>query len=256
VPAPQSWKLRHLRHWFSSINTCRSHGAATVCMRLLRRDAVVSAEAPWTLVADELRQTRPEQVDAPACPDETESQRRDDRGFGLSPAPSVSASPTEMPAWMWMRCLGGARYARAHARAVMHAFTQPLTVEEVRDPELSPDGALIERATGLCRSDWHGWMGHDPAIRLPHVPGHELAGYRPCSRPNRAPTNFPGNQPLSRLEPTASLVDRTQEVGGSSPPSSTREEALHTRGFCRFGDPRESPVIALHFRHQCLKSRR
>ena len=32
------------------------------------------------------------------------------------------------------------------------------------------------KATGLCRSDWHGWMGHDPDIRLPHVPGHELAG--------------------------------------------------------------------------------
>jgi len=31
-------------------------------------------------------------------------------------------------------------------------------------------------ATGLCRSDWHGWMGHDPEIALPHVPGHELAG--------------------------------------------------------------------------------
>jgi len=31
-------------------------------------------------------------------------------------------------------------------------------------------------ASGLCLSDWHGWMGHDPDIRLPHVPGHELAG--------------------------------------------------------------------------------
>ncbi len=31
-------------------------------------------------------------------------------------------------------------------------------------------------ATGLCRSDWHGWMGHDPDICLPHIPGHELAG--------------------------------------------------------------------------------
>jgi alcohol dehydrogenase len=31
-------------------------------------------------------------------------------------------------------------------------------------------------ATGLCRSDWHGWQGHDPDIRLPHVPGHEFAG--------------------------------------------------------------------------------
>ena len=32
------------------------------------------------------------------------------------------------------------------------------------------------RATGICRSDWHGWMGHDPDISLPQVPGHELAG--------------------------------------------------------------------------------
>ena len=26
------------------------------------------------------------------------------------------------------------------------------------------------RATGLCRSDWYAWAGHDE-IRLPHVPG-------------------------------------------------------------------------------------
>jgi alcohol dehydrogenase len=31
-------------------------------------------------------------------------------------------------------------------------------------------------ASGVCRSDWHGWLGHDPDISLPHVPGHELAG--------------------------------------------------------------------------------
>jgi len=31
-------------------------------------------------------------------------------------------------------------------------------------------------ASGVCRSDWHGWMGHDPDVRLPHVPGHEFAG--------------------------------------------------------------------------------
>ena len=30
-------------------------------------------------------------------------------------------------------------------------------------------------ATGVCRSDWHAWKGHDP-VALPHVPGHELAG--------------------------------------------------------------------------------
>lgn len=45
------------------------------------------------------------------------------------------------------------------------------------DPVAPPGGVVIAvRATGLCRSDWHGWMGHDPGIQLPHVPGHELAG--------------------------------------------------------------------------------
>jgi alcohol dehydrogenase len=61
--------------------------------------------------------------------------------------------------------------------AVMHAFAQPLSVETVPDPAPAPDGAVVEvRATGVCRSDWHGWMGHDPSIALPHVPGHELSG--------------------------------------------------------------------------------
>ncbi|HEX6021992.1 MAG TPA: alcohol dehydrogenase catalytic domain-containing protein [Solirubrobacter sp.] len=61
--------------------------------------------------------------------------------------------------------------------AVMHSFETPLVVEEVPDPACEPDGVVVEvRATGVCRSDWHAWMGHDPAIVLPHVPGHELCG--------------------------------------------------------------------------------
>ena len=57
------------------------------------------------------------------------------------------------------------------------AFKGPLKVTEVPDPEPEPHGVVVEvKATGLCRSDWHGWMGHDPDIVLPHVPGHELAG--------------------------------------------------------------------------------
>ena len=48
---------------------------------------------------------------------------------------------------------------------------------EVPTPSVAPTGAVVSvRASGLCRSDWHGWMGHDDGIRLPHVPGHELAG--------------------------------------------------------------------------------
>jgi alcohol dehydrogenase len=61
--------------------------------------------------------------------------------------------------------------------ALMRAFSEPLQVEYVPDPSPPPDGVVLEvRATGVCRSDWHGWMGHDLAISLPHVPGHELAG--------------------------------------------------------------------------------
>jgi alcohol dehydrogenase len=50
-------------------------------------------------------------------------------------------------------------------------------VEEVAPPVVEPGGVVLKvEATGLCRSDWHGWQGHDPDIVLPHVPGHELAG--------------------------------------------------------------------------------
>jgi D-arabinose 1-dehydrogenase-like Zn-dependent alcohol dehydrogenase len=56
-------------------------------------------------------------------------------------------------------------------------FGGPVAVREVADPQPAPDGAVIRvEATGLCRSDWHGWVGHDPDIALPHVPGHEFAG--------------------------------------------------------------------------------
>jgi alcohol dehydrogenase len=50
-------------------------------------------------------------------------------------------------------------------------------IRTLPDPTPTNTGVVISvKATGLCRSDWHGWMGHDPDIKLPHVPGHELAG--------------------------------------------------------------------------------
>jgi alcohol dehydrogenase len=61
---------------------------------------------------------------------------------------------------------------------IFEAFGGPPRLAQVADPICPPDGSVIAvRATGLCRSDWHGWQGHDPDIRsLPHVPGHEFAG--------------------------------------------------------------------------------
>jgi len=61
--------------------------------------------------------------------------------------------------------------------AVYEKFREPLTIQNVPDPTPADGGVVIRvKATGLCLSDWHGWMGHDPDIKVPHVPGHELAG--------------------------------------------------------------------------------
>jgi len=60
---------------------------------------------------------------------------------------------------------------------VFEKFGELPSIRTVPDPKPTPEGVVVKvEATGLCRSDWHGWMGHDPDIRLPHVPGHELAG--------------------------------------------------------------------------------
>ncbi|MRX44421.1 alcohol dehydrogenase catalytic domain-containing protein [Agromyces kandeliae] len=63
-------------------------------------------------------------------------------------------------------------------RAVMYrGFGDEPELVEVERPACPPRGAIVRvRATGLCRSDWHGWMGHDAGVALPHVPGHEFAG--------------------------------------------------------------------------------
>ena len=59
---------------------------------------------------------------------------------------------------------------------VMDRIGGPLEVRDVPEPA-APDGGVVVQvhATGLCRSDWHAWAGHDDIV-LPHVPGHELAG--------------------------------------------------------------------------------
>jgi alcohol dehydrogenase len=60
---------------------------------------------------------------------------------------------------------------------VFEEFGGPLTVREVPPPEPRRGGVVVRvGASGICRSDWHAWQGHDPDVVLPHVPGHELAG--------------------------------------------------------------------------------
>jgi D-arabinose 1-dehydrogenase-like Zn-dependent alcohol dehydrogenase len=60
---------------------------------------------------------------------------------------------------------------------IFESFAGPLNVQQLPDPEPSPGGVVVRvGASGICRSDWHAWQGHDPDVALPHVPGHELAG--------------------------------------------------------------------------------
>ena len=60
---------------------------------------------------------------------------------------------------------------------IYEAFSTPPEIRTVPDPTPPAHGVVVKvMATGVCRSDWHGWVGHDTDIQLPHVPGHELAG--------------------------------------------------------------------------------
>ncbi|MGF1560982.1 MAG: zinc-dependent alcohol dehydrogenase family protein [Geminicoccaceae bacterium] len=61
--------------------------------------------------------------------------------------------------------------------ALFDRFGGPIEVTDLPEPALPDDGVIVEvAANGICRSDWHGWQGHDADVRLPHVPGHEFAG--------------------------------------------------------------------------------
>src|SRR4051794_7176410 len=77
----------------------------------------------------------------------------------------------------------GAPYDERHAqerrpvKAVRYeAYREPPFLADVPEPDCPDDGVLVRvAATGVCRSDWHAWQGHDP-VPLPHTPGHEFAG--------------------------------------------------------------------------------
>lgn len=61
--------------------------------------------------------------------------------------------------------------------AIYDEFKHEPAVRTVPDPKVRAASVVLKvGACGICRSDWHGWMGNDPDIKLPHVPGHEIAG--------------------------------------------------------------------------------
>ncbi|MBU5340575.1 zinc-dependent alcohol dehydrogenase family protein [Caldifermentibacillus hisashii] len=58
---------------------------------------------------------------------------------------------------------------------------KPLRVGEVPDPTPGPHDVIVKvEASGVCRSDWHAWMGDMGWLgikpELPIIPGHEMGG--------------------------------------------------------------------------------
>ena len=91
------------------------------------------------------------------------------------------------------------------------AYRATPVLTDVPEPGCPPDGVVITvGATGVCRSDWHAWQGHDP-VRLPHIPGHELAGDGGAGRAGGDPVaaGGPGHRAVRlRLRPVCLLPGR------------------------------------------------
>jgi len=61
--------------------------------------------------------------------------------------------------------------------AVLRGFKQKLSLEEVQIPTLLDDEVLVKvMAAGICSTDLDIQDGLIKTIRLPHIPGHEVAG--------------------------------------------------------------------------------
>lgn len=72
-------------------------------------------------------------------------------------------------------------FPRSTRAAVMHAYGEPLSLEEIPLPdELEPGAALVEiAATTLCGTDAHLWEGRFAGfldVAMPMIHGHEMVG--------------------------------------------------------------------------------
>lgn len=61
--------------------------------------------------------------------------------------------------------------------AVLRAYNEDLEITDVPDPECPTDGVVLKvLACGVCRSDWHGWIGEHPRVKPGQIGGHEYCG--------------------------------------------------------------------------------
>lgn len=69
--------------------------------------------------------------------------------------------------------------------AVLSAYNAPLSIEEIAEPECPDDGVVLKvLACGVCRSDWHGWVGEHPRVKPGQIGGHEYCGEVVAVGPN------------------------------------------------------------------------
>ncbi len=62
-------------------------------------------------------------------------------------------------------------------RALFYTDTQTVEVRDTDEPAAMPGEAIVEiEAVGICGSDMHAYLGHDPRRVPPLILGHEVAG--------------------------------------------------------------------------------
>lgn len=61
--------------------------------------------------------------------------------------------------------------------AVVRDFNEDLSIETIEDPSCPENGVVLEvAACGVCRSDFHGWVGGHPKVTHGSILGHEYCG--------------------------------------------------------------------------------
>ena len=61
--------------------------------------------------------------------------------------------------------------------AVVREFNEDLSIETVADPVCPDNGVVLKvAACGVCRSDFHGWVGEHPKVTNGSILGHEYCG--------------------------------------------------------------------------------
>lgn len=76
-------------------------------------------------------------------------------------------------------------------KALVYRSPRNLVLEERPDPALAPDEVVVKvAAVGVCGSELHGYLGHDPTRSPGMIFGHEIAGRITASADLRFPTGM------------------------------------------------------------------